>query len=55
MEDHYSEEYIMNNTKSVAFLYFPKNYTKGLITYFDDTNNYDIQSEAYVHFTKDSE
>lgn len=45
----------MNYTDSVAFLYFPKNYTNDLITYFDDTNNYDTQSESYVQYRMDSE
>lgn len=46
---------MVENYKSVAFLYFPKNYTKDLSSYVgENLNDYDLESPIHVYLTKDS-
>lgn len=45
----------MSNSMYMAFMHFPKNYTKNLITYIDDREYFDLQSRAYIHLTMESE
>lgn len=52
MENHETGEANMNNPKYMAFLYFPQNFTKELITYFDDRENY--EQLIYASINKDS-
>lgn len=39
----------------MAFIYFPKNYTKDLAEYIDDREHFDPKSRIYIHLTKESE
>lgn len=53
MKDHTSIDELMMDKTVVAFIYFPKNYTRDLILFLDDFENY--QMDAYVYLNKNSE
>lgn len=51
--DRETGEKSMKDPNYMAFMYFPKNYTKGLINYFNH-KNVDDNSRTYMHLTKES-
>lgn len=44
----------MKDPNCVAFIHFPKNYTKDLVNLIDDPNNYDVKMQPYVNFIRHS-
>ncbi|VVC31700.1 AAA+ ATPase domain,P-loop containing nucleoside triphosphate hydrolase,ABC transporter-like,ABC [Cinara cedri] len=44
----------MNSPKFMGFLNFPKNYTKDLIEYINNRENYDNASRSFAHLTKEN-
>lgn len=44
-----------NNSKFMAFLYFPKKFTRHLVKYIDDRDSFDDESQIFAHLTKESE
>lgn len=55
MDNRETGEMRVDYDNYMAFIHFPKNYTKGLSRFIDDRENYDDdQSMAYVHITKQS-
>jgi len=54
VQDREVAEAGMNHIKYIAFLYFPKNYTKGLTKYIDDRQYYDLESRVFADLTNDS-
>jgi len=54
VNDRDAGEMSMNKPNFMAFLYFPKNYTRDLIKFIDYREHYDSESRAYVHLTKES-
>lgn len=52
MKDREIGELSINVSNNIAFLYFPKNFTKDLTKYFDDKENY--ESQSYTILTKES-
>lgn len=54
MKDREEGEMSMNKPNYMAFLYFPKNYTRDLIKFIDDREHYETESRVYVHLTKES-
>lgn len=45
---------LVNESKFLAFIHFPKNYTQDLNMFIDRNDDYDMQSLAYMHFAKHS-
>lgn len=56
VDDREAGKLMMKHYKSIAFLYFPHNYTRDLINYVgEDRSNYNFESPVYVDIDKDSE
>lgn len=50
MKDNEAGEISMKNPKYMAYLYFPKNFTKHFTTYID--NNKNFEPSTYASLTK---
>lgn len=53
MADREAGELSMKDPTYMAFMYFPKNYTKDLIKYMD-RRDFDGDTRSYIHLTKES-
>lgn len=45
---------LVDKSKYVAFIHFPKSYTQDLPIFIDHPDDYDMQSLPYMHFAKHS-
>lgn len=58
MDDRDAGDLMVKHYDSIAFLYFPQNYTRDLINYVgEDRSNYNLElpgHQVYVHIVKDS-
>jgi len=45
---------LVDKSKFLAFIHFPKSYTQDLTIFIDHPNDYDMQSLPYMHFAKNS-
>ncbi|XP_016664258.1 ABC transporter G family member 20 [Acyrthosiphon pisum] len=52
VKDRYTGEMLVNNSKFLAFIHFPKSYTQDLIMFIDRRKEYGMQSLAYMYFAK---
>ncbi|XP_060879231.1 ABC transporter G family member 23-like isoform X2 [Metopolophium dirhodum] len=52
VKDRYTGEMLVDNSKFLAFIHFPKSYTQDLIMFIDRHEDYGMQSLAYMHFAK---
>lgn len=54
VKDRRDGEASMNVPNNMAFLYFPKNYTKNLIEFINNRGNHDNASQMFAYLTKES-
>jgi len=54
VQDRAAGELSMSKLNSVAFLYFPKNYTKEFTKYYDDHEHFKVENLNYARINKDS-
>eukprot|EP00102_Acyrthosiphon_pisum_P025305 XP_016662515.1 PREDICTED: ABC transporter G family member 23-like isoform X2 [Acyrthosiphon pisum] len=52
VKDRYTGEMLVNNSKFLAFIHFPKSYTQDMIMFIDRRKEYGMQSLAYMYFAK---
>lgn len=44
----------INKSNYLAFIHFPKNYTKDLMKFIGSREYYESESQTFVHVTKES-
>lgn len=55
VKDYNAGKNMVENYKSLAFLYFPQNYTKDLMLYVgENRENYDFGSSIHIYLARDS-
>ncbi|VVC43843.1 ABC transporter-like,P-loop containing nucleoside triphosphate hydrolase,AAA+ ATPase domain,ABC [Cinara cedri] len=52
MKDRNIDELILKKSNNIAFIHFPKNYSIQFFKFFDDHENYNIESQVSVNLTK---